>query len=91
MIKGYIIEGLSREKKKMILNGLRGATGIKSAAVDVAGGMLVVESKKDLFGVVKFAVENIGKCKLRTEMKQRDLRESMNRIPKNEYEIFEAS
>lgn len=88
MKKGYIIDKLTEEKKEIILRGLRGAEGIQSAAIDVAGGMIVIESKKDVSKAVEFVVNELANAKLRTEMKKKDLREFENRIGENEYRKY---
>ena len=74
MRKGYIYDKLQNTNVANIRRALKAAPEIQNFTLDESAWVVVVESTRNVDDLVKYAVEDIGKGKLRTKLRKSDMK-----------------
>lgn len=74
MRKGYIFDNLKSTNVSNIRRALKAAQEIKQFSLDESAWVIIVESERNVDDLVRYAVEDIGKGKLRTKLRKNDMK-----------------
>jgi len=74
MIKGYIIDLVKGSSVDKITKALSASPEIKTFTLDESSWVLMIESDRNVDNLVEYAIEEVGKAKVRIKLNKRDLK-----------------